>query len=77
MIFFYFSEYGLEYLYDVSTTLNISDVTFFPSRLSHSYDMYAASSDKDDILFLSLQTGKDFFLILRELEVLRVFLCRH
>ncbi|KAL7644797.1 UNVERIFIED_CONTAM: hypothetical protein RMT77_004610 [Armadillidium vulgare] len=52
------TEHGLEYTYDVVTTLNISDVTFFPSRYTHSYDLFAASTDKDDILFLDLQTGK-------------------
>ncbi|CAL4086805.1 unnamed protein product, partial [Meganyctiphanes norvegica] len=52
------TEHGLEYVYDVSTTLNVSSVTFFPSRLTHSYDLYAASTDKDDILFLDLHTGK-------------------
>ncbi|XP_076032661.1 follistatin-related protein 5-like isoform X3 [Oratosquilla oratoria] len=52
------TEHGLEYLYDVSTTLNISDITFFTSRLTHSYDMYASSTDKNDILFLDLHTGK-------------------
>ncbi|XP_066987830.1 follistatin-related protein 5-like isoform X3 [Macrobrachium rosenbergii] len=52
------TDHGLEYVFDVITTLNVSDVTFFPSRLTHSYDMYAASTDKDDIFFLDLHTGK-------------------
>lgn len=52
------TDHGLEYVYDVITTLNVSDVTFFPSRLTHSYDLYAASTDKDDIFFLELHTGK-------------------
>ncbi|XP_042203131.1 follistatin-related protein 5-like isoform X5 [Homarus americanus] len=52
------TDHGLDYVFDVITTLNVSDVTFFPSRLTHSYDLYAASSDKDDIFFLDLQTGK-------------------
>lgn len=57
-----FSDHGLEYVYDVITTLNVSDVTFFPSRLTHSYDLYAASTDKDDIFFLELHTGEKLLL---------------
>lgn len=45
-------------MFDVITTLNVSDVTFFPSRLTHSYDLFAASTDKDDIFFLDLHTGE-------------------
>ncbi|XP_045617913.2 follistatin-related protein 5 isoform X3 [Procambarus clarkii] len=52
------TDHGLDYVFDVITTLNVSDVTFFPSRLTHSYDLYAASTDKDDIFFLDLQSGK-------------------
>ncbi|XP_071516864.1 follistatin-related protein 5-like isoform X2 [Panulirus ornatus] len=52
------TDHGLDYEFDVITTLNVSDVTFFPSRLTHSYDLYAASTDKDDIFFLDLHTGK-------------------
>lgn len=52
------TDHGLDYMFDVITTLNVSDVTFFPSRLTHSYDLFAASTDKDDIFFLDLHTGK-------------------
>lgn len=49
---------GLKFLFDVKTTLQISDVTFFTSRTSHSYDLYASSSNKEDILLVNLQDGK-------------------
>ena len=58
ILFFSLADHGLEYLYDVSTSLNISDVTFFPSRLSHTYDLYAASADQDYILSLDLHSGE-------------------
>lgn len=44
--------------FDVKTTLNISDLTFYPSETTHSYDLYASAQDKEDILFLNLLTGK-------------------
>lgn len=46
------------FAFDVKTTLNISDVTFYPSQTTHSYDIYASANDKEDILFLNLLTGK-------------------
>ncbi|KAF7990989.1 hypothetical protein HCN44_000794 [Aphidius gifuensis] len=49
---------GLKFSFDVKTTLNISDMTFYPSQTTHGYDLYASSTDKDDILFLNLSTGK-------------------
>ncbi|XP_018322543.1 follistatin-related protein 5 [Agrilus planipennis] len=49
---------GLTFSFDVKTTLNISDITFYPSQTTHSYDIYATASDKEDILFLNLLTGK-------------------
>ncbi|GJQ68334.1 hypothetical protein Trydic_g16928 [Trypoxylus dichotomus] len=49
---------GLLFSFDVKTTLNISDVTFYPSQTTHSYDIYASAQDKEDILFLNLLTGK-------------------
>ena len=57
------TDHGLDYMFDVITTLNVSDVTFFPSRLTHSYDLFAASTDKDDIFFLDLHTGKLYLAI--------------
>jgi hypothetical protein len=38
--------------------LNITDVAFFESLEQHSYDLFASASDKEDILFLNLWTGK-------------------
>ncbi|XP_065160651.1 follistatin-related protein 5-like [Atheta coriaria] len=49
---------GLVFSFDVKTTLNISDLTFYPSETTHSYDLYASAQDKEDILFLNLLTGK-------------------
>ncbi|XP_071050414.1 follistatin-related protein 5-like isoform X2 [Onthophagus taurus] len=49
---------GLLFSFDVKTTLNISDITFYPSQTTHSYDIYATAQDKEDILFLNLLTGK-------------------
>ncbi|KAI4470266.1 follistatin-related [Holotrichia oblita] len=56
-----FSANGLLFSFDVKTTLNISDVTFYPSQTTHSYDIYASAQDKEDILFLNLLTGKYIF----------------
>ncbi|XP_049812888.1 follistatin-related protein 5-like [Schistocerca nitens] len=48
----------LRFSFDVKTTLNISDVAFYPSRTTHGYDLYASASDKEDVLFLDLSSGK-------------------
>ncbi|RZF49112.1 hypothetical protein LSTR_LSTR008398 [Laodelphax striatellus] len=52
------TETGLKFVFDVKTTLNISDMTFYPSQTTHGYDLYASAVDKEDILFLNLVTGK-------------------
>ncbi|XP_076327229.1 follistatin-related protein 5-like isoform X1 [Tachypleus tridentatus] len=52
------TEQGLQFLFDVKTTLHISDITYFPSRTTQSYDLYASSSNKEDILFVDLANGK-------------------
>ncbi|XP_058798656.1 follistatin-related protein 5-like isoform X1 [Phymastichus coffea] len=50
---------GLNFIFDVKTTLNVSDITFYPSQTTHGYDLYASSMDnKEDILFLNLSSGK-------------------
>ncbi|CAG9819352.1 unnamed protein product [Phaedon cochleariae] len=49
---------GLTFTFDVKTSLNISDVTFYPSQSTHSYDIYATAQDKEGILYLNLLTGK-------------------
>ncbi|EEB13958.1 conserved hypothetical protein [Pediculus humanus corporis] len=49
---------GLKFLFDVKTTLNVSAITFYPSQTTHGYDLYASATDKEDILFLNLVTGK-------------------
>lgn len=53
---------GLFFEFDVQTSLNISDVTFYQSQTMPGYDyLYASASDKEDILFLNLYTGKLIF----------------
>ncbi|XP_008479015.2 follistatin-related protein 5-like [Diaphorina citri] len=52
------SDGGLKFVFDVKTTLNISSIAFYPSQTTHGYDLYASSTDKEDILFLNLLTGK-------------------
>lgn len=48
---------GLVFAFDVETTLNISDIRFVKSSTSLDYDVYA-TTDKAEILFLSLESGK-------------------
>jgi follistatin-related protein 5 len=48
---------GLIFAFDVETTLNISDITFVKSSVSLDYDVYA-TTDKSEILYLSLESGK-------------------
>ncbi|XP_055330472.1 follistatin-related protein 5-like [Paramacrobiotus metropolitanus] len=52
------TEDGLVYLYDVVTPLHLADVTFHPSHINHSYDLYAAALTKDKLLTLELGTAK-------------------
>ena len=52
------TEQGLKFAFDVRTTLNVSHVIFHPSTTSHSYDLYATSADKGDVLFLNLEAGQ-------------------
>lgn len=54
---FFNTENGLKFVFDVRTTLNVSHVIFHPSTTSHSYDLYATSADKGDVLFLNLEAG--------------------
>ncbi|KAE8737337.1 hypothetical protein FOCC_FOCC017200, partial [Frankliniella occidentalis] len=49
---------GLSFHFDIRSTLNISDVAFYPSTSAHGYDLYATTVDKDDVLFLDLFTGQ-------------------
>ena len=50
-------ENGPQFSFDVKTSLNISLVAFYPSRESHTYDLFASSVDKFDVLFVDLETG--------------------
>jgi hypothetical protein len=59
-----FLESGLKFSFDVKTTLNISDITFYPSQTTHGYDLYASATDKEDILFLNLMTGMPRMVVL-------------
>lgn len=55
---------GLFFEFDVQTSLNISDVTFYQSQTMPGYDyLYASASDKEDILFLNLYTGELLVLV--------------
>ncbi|XP_034244832.1 follistatin-related protein 5-like [Thrips palmi] len=49
---------GLSFHFDIRSTLNVSDVAFYPSTSAHGYDLFATTVDKDDILFLDLFTGQ-------------------
>jgi len=48
----------LEYVYDEYTNTHISAVTFFPSDSGRGYDLYASSKDKNDVLYMNLNSGK-------------------
>lgn len=58
MCLVFVAEVGLKFVFDVKTTLNISEITFYPSRTTHGYDIYASAANKEDILFLNLENGK-------------------
>lgn len=46
-------------MFDVMTTLNISATEFYASEtVNDGYDLYATASNKDDILFLNMFSGK-------------------
>lgn len=46
-------------MFDVMTTLNISATAFYASEtVNDGYDLYATASNKDDILFLNMFSGK-------------------
>lgn len=49
---------GLSFHFDIRSTLNLSDVAFYPSTSAHGYDAFATTVDKDDVLFLDLFTGQ-------------------
>ncbi|CAG0897541.1 unnamed protein product [Darwinula stevensoni] len=51
------TETGLEFQFDVRTTLNVSEVEFFPSREHHTYDLFASSVQRPEILFLNMESG--------------------
>lgn len=55
---------GLEFMFDVMTTLNVSATAFYESELVSGYDLYATASNKDDILFLNLFNGKCVMILL-------------
>lgn len=69
----YIPASGLKFAFDVKTTLNISDIAFYPSQTTHSYDIYASSTDKEDILFLDLTTGEIILVDLFQLNILKTF----
>ena len=44
--------------FDEYTNLHIAGVTFFPSERGRSYDFYASSVNKNDVLYMNLASGK-------------------
>ncbi|NP_001161543.1 follistatin-like 5 precursor [Saccoglossus kowalevskii] len=44
--------------FDVHTNLHVSDIAFYPAKGSHTYDIFASSQDKTDVLFVDLKDGK-------------------
>ena len=48
----------LKHVFDEYTNLHVSDVTFFPSELGRGYDFYASSANKNDVLYVNLESGK-------------------
>lgn len=57
-VVFVFPAMGLSFHFDIRSTLNVSDVAFYPSTSAHGYDLFATTVDKDDVLFLDLFTGQ-------------------
>lgn len=45
-------------MFDEYTSLHISDVTFFPSERGRGYDLYASSTNKNEVLYINLASGK-------------------
>jgi hypothetical protein len=45
-------------MFDEYTSLHISDVTFFPAEHGRGYDLYASSTNKNEVLYINLSTGK-------------------
>lgn len=58
MTLFYSSTGKIEKLYDEYTNLHVSDITFFPSDRGHSYDFYASSTNRNEVLYMNLASGK-------------------
>jgi len=48
----------MEHIFDEYTNLHISDVTFFPSGRGYGYDFYASATNKNDVLYIELESGK-------------------
>ncbi|XP_037069309.1 follistatin-related protein 5-like [Pollicipes pollicipes] len=49
---------GLVFAFDVRTPLNISDVTFHPSRSGHGYDLYATARGVAEVMVIDLESGQ-------------------
>ena len=47
-----------EHMFDEYTSLHISDVTFFPAERGRGYDLYASSTNKNEVLYINLASGK-------------------
>ncbi|CAH1795561.1 unnamed protein product [Owenia fusiformis] len=51
-------EGNLKHSFDEYTGVHVSDVAFFPSDSGKSYDFYASSTDKNDVMYINLATGR-------------------
>lgn len=48
----------LQHVFEEYTSFHVSDLTFFPSERGHSYDFFATSADRNDLLYINLASGK-------------------
>lgn len=44
--------------FQVSTNLHISDLGFYPTMSSHAYDLIATSRNREEAIYINLETGK-------------------
>ena len=51
------AAHGLRFAFDVRTPLNISDVTFHPSRRGRGHDLFATAAGVSEVMFIDLQSG--------------------
>lgn len=50
---------GIKTAFEVSTNLGVSDIAFFATKsATHTYDIFATSRERADVLFVDLESGK-------------------